>query len=197
MDKKQLGGAAALLVVTAAVIACVEAGGTAQPPEMAQSAVPPETVRQLLKEHFDARYREGQCSAIYADLTHDGAEELIVLEMEADRNGEPVQLHGGSLPADSFNGGQVTVLAADGENGVEELYRFSCGPETGAWGALYLEQWEGGPALREEGAEGGERLVAFSGAAPEAVPEYRGDTKTLLSYDGQTLRYLDELFTVY
>lgn len=39
--------------------------------------------RQILRDYFAAYYREAGCSSIYADLTHDGLEELLALAEEA------------------------------------------------------------------------------------------------------------------
>lgn len=99
--------------------------------------------RQILRTYFMDQYSEAACSAIYADLTHDGIEELLVLEIENNRAGEPAALHGGALPADDFTQAWVTVLRAGESGEVLPIYEFVCGAEHSQWGELYLKKTEG------------------------------------------------------
>ncbi|MDO4315850.1 MAG: hypothetical protein Q4C45_08725 [Oscillospiraceae bacterium] len=112
-------------------------------PETPVETVSPEEARQVLRDYFAAHYSEGGCSAIYADLTHDGAEELLVLEFENDRAGEPIQLHSSALDPDRFTEGRVTVLRAMPDETVTTLYEYTCGSSHAGWGELYLQKRDG------------------------------------------------------
>lgn len=113
----------------------------AKPPM--EPATDADGARQALRTYFMEQYNEAGCSAIYADLTHDGVEELLVLAAADGRSGEPASLHGGTLDVEEFTRAQVTVLRA-GENGeVFPIYEFACGAEHSQWGELYLKKWEG------------------------------------------------------
>lgn len=120
--------------------------GTAEdhlPKPPAWSALDGDEARQTLRTYFMDHYSEATSSAIYTDLTHDGAEELLVLTVENSRSGEPAPLHGGTLDGGSFTRAQVTVLRA-GEGGeVLPIYSFTCGAEHSQWGELYLKKEEG------------------------------------------------------
>ena len=54
----------------------------------AEPALNADDARQVLRTYFIDHYSEANCSAIYADLTHDGVEELLVLSMEDSQWGE-------------------------------------------------------------------------------------------------------------
>ena len=107
----------------------------------------PEEVRQTLQTYFAAHYSEAAASSVFADLTHDGQEELLVLEMGEDRMGEPIQLHSGDLDPDRFTQARVTVLRAGADEDVWPIYEFDCGSNHIGWGELYLKTWEGKPHL--------------------------------------------------
>lgn len=120
--------------------------GTAEdhlPKPPAASSPDADEARQILRTYFMDHYSEASCSAVYADLTHDGVEELLVLTVEDDRVGEPVTLHGGSLDADSFTAARAEVLRAGADGEVLPIYRFTCGAEHSRWGELYLKKEAG------------------------------------------------------
>ena len=106
MEKQQIGGAIGLLLVTALLLTALTSGVHSVQEEMEPAGLPRDEARQTLQEYFHTQYSEAACSAIYADLTHDGVEELVVLEMGVDRSGEPILLHSGAV--DEF------LLQADG-----------------------------------------------------------------------------------
>lgn len=150
MDKKHAISVAGLAL--AAVLGLAFAGaGTGRLSGWAEENLPnpaggaevsPEadSARQALRTYFMDRYSEAACSAIYADLTHDGVEELLVLEIEDSRAGEPVALHGGTVSADDFTTARVTVLRAEADGMVLPIYEFTCGAEHSRWGELYLKK---------------------------------------------------------
>lgn len=147
MDRKRSWGIAAMALVTAAALGMTslraEMSHSAPPPEPPEEAVAPEKARQVLRDYFSAHYSEAGCSAIYADLTHDGTEELLVLELGDDRAGEAIQLHGGALDPDRFTEGRVTVLRAMPDGAVAVLYTYACGSQHAEWGELYLQKRDG------------------------------------------------------
>lgn len=124
--------------------------GTAEdhlPKPPASSGAAGDETRQVLRTYFMDHYSEADSSAVYVDLTHDGAEELLVLTVEKDRSGEPAPLHGGALDGGSFTRARATVLRA-GEGGeVLPIYDFTCGAEHSQWGELYLKEEEGAAYL--------------------------------------------------
>lgn len=157
MDKKHAISVAGLAL--AAVLALALAGsGTGRlhgwteenlpnPAGGAEASPEAEAARQALRTYFMDRYSEAACSAVYADLTHDGVEELLVLEIENSRAGEPVTLHGDPVSADEFTRAQVTVLRAEEDGAVLPVYTFVCGAEHSLWGELYLKKTEGADHL--------------------------------------------------
>lgn len=151
MDRKRSWGVLALALAAAAALGMttLDAGMThaASMPETAGQTVAPEKARQVLRDYFSAHYSEAGCSAIYADLTHDGAEELLVLELGSDRAGEALLLHGGALDPDRFVEGSVTVLRAMPDETVATLYTYTCASRHAGWGELYLQKQDGLPYL--------------------------------------------------
>lgn len=147
MNRKRSWGIAAMALVTAAAMGMTSMSANsshaAPAPEGSGAAVSQEEARQVLRDYFSAHYSEGGCSAIYADLTHDGAEELVVLAFENDRAGEPVQLHGGALDPDRFTEGRVTVLQATPDGAVVPIYEYTCTSSHAGWGELYLQKRDG------------------------------------------------------
>lgn len=113
----------------------------------AEPALSAEDARRVLRTYFINHYSEANCSAIYADLTHDGVEELLVLSMEDSRTGEQAALHEGALDADGFTGARAAVLRAGESGEVLPIYEFTCGAEHSQWGELYLTKSEGADCL--------------------------------------------------
>ncbi len=139
-----MAGVLCLLLATAAAVGFSRPGAQTGQQEAETPAAPAAAeARQALRQYFAAQYREAECSAIYADLTHDGVEELLVLEMDGDRLGEPVQLHGGRLDPDRFTAGEVTVLWVEEDGSVRPLYSFTCSSAHAGWGELYLQKRDG------------------------------------------------------
>ena len=81
---------------------------------------PSEEDRTALWNYFSEHYSEGNCSAVYTDLTHDGAEDLVVLEMET--GNEPILIHEDRPDMEQVTGGTVTVLHRDGHGTVEPIF---------------------------------------------------------------------------
>lgn len=148
------------------------------PKPPAPSAPNGDETRQALRTYFMERYSEADSSAVYVDLTHDGAEELLVLTVDKGRTGEPAPLHGGALDGGSFTRAQVTVLRAGEDGEVLPIYGFTCGAEHSQWGELYLK--------REEGAA---YLVWY---APHTASE-RGDFRLAQFYLGPDGAVLDRV----
>ena len=138
MEKKQLAGALCLLMAAAA------AAAIAHPDDRLRGELvmtqPPPKAQEELRAYFNQHYQEATCSAVYVDLNHDGTQELLVMELEADRNGRPVLLHDGPVDPERFTAGMVTVLGA-GETGVEAWMEYPCSAEVP--GGLYLVQQDG------------------------------------------------------
>lgn len=147
MERRRSWGVALLAFATAAALGAsslsAESSHAAPAPETVWETVAPEKARQVLRDYFSAHYSEAGCSAIYADLTHDGAEELVVLELGSDRTGEAIQLHGGALDPDRFAEGRVTVLQAMPDETVTALYEYTCASQHTGWGELYLQKRDG------------------------------------------------------
>lgn len=153
MDRRHALSVMGLFLAAALVLASREGGclrGAAEDhlpkPPMA-SAPDAEGARRTLRTYFMDHYSEASSSAVFADLTHDGVEELLVLVVENSRTGEPASLHGGVLDSDSFTGAQVTVLRAGEDGEVLPIYSFACGAEHSRWGELYLKKEEGADYL--------------------------------------------------
>lgn len=155
MDRRHALSVMGLLLSAALAFGLAQAStgrlqGTAEdrlPKPPAGPAMDADDARLLLRTYFMDRYSEASCSAVYADLTHDGTEELLVLAVEDSRTGEPVTLHGGALDADSFVRARVTVLRAEEGGTVLPIYDFTCGAEHREWGELYLKKSEGEDCL--------------------------------------------------
>lgn len=190
MDKKRTSAAACLLLATVAAVCLGGPGARADSPPPSVEEVDAEGVRQALWTYFADRYSEAACSALYADLTCDGTEELLVVQLLPDRAGGSILLHDGDLDPERFNGGMVTVLSA-GTAGVETLYEYACGPDYR--GCICLTVREGRPCLVECGDEG----TVYRFLTEERGRDCGGEEKLLLSYDGQALTCLDELFTTW
>lgn len=205
MNQKQIGGGAVLLLAAVLTVA-LQAGAPPPTEEPSAGEADRERVHQVLRDYFSARYSEAACSAVYTDLTHDGLEELLVLELASDPAGEPVLLHAGALDPDRFTEGHVTVLQASPDGAVETLYTYACGADPGAWGGLYLQKEDGSAYLLRKGG-GREERFFLSGSGNEiAAPEEGApslDAKPVIVYDpaagtGQSrFSCLDELFTTY
>ena len=209
MEKKRFCGAAALLLVTAAVLAC--AGGDVEARKLAPAPDPEETMsseraKQILRAYFADQYSEAGCSAVYTDLTHDGVEELLVLELRGNPEEEPILLHSGAIEAERFREGRVTVLTAE-EEGVSTLCEYTCGTDTSAWGGLYLEKRGGLVCLLLCTPDGGTACFFLNNdgtrgdISAEESPEE--EVKPILVWNPEAdmaqerFTYLDELFTTY
>lgn len=157
MDKKHAISVIGLVLAVVLALALARSGtgrligwteeNLPNPTSGAEAAPEAEAARQALRTYFMDRYSEAACSAIYTDLTHDGVEELLVLEIENSRAGEPVMLHGDPVSADEFTRARVTVLRAEEDGEVLPVYTFVCGAEHSLWGELYLKKTEGADHL--------------------------------------------------
>ena len=218
MERKQLAGALCLLLAASAVAAAARPGAALQG-ELVMTQPPPET-KEELRAYFGKHYREASCSTIYADLDHDGTEELLVMELSEDQWGRPILIHDGAVDPGCFTEGTVTVLGAE-ETGVAPLAEFVCSAKEP--GGLYLTQWkEQAYLLRYAAAYGGtefdmelfsldgsgqpvyalqERMRPSDAMASELLPLLQ-QGRVILAYgaapDGTDgFSYLDELFTTY
>ena len=206
MEKKQIASAFCLLLVTAVAlglaVAGAQTGGTEEPVSAPDQELEADEARQALRTYFNSRYSEAACSAIYTDLTWDGVEELLVLDIGADPAGEPVQLHGGSVPASCFADSRITVLQAEKGGTVSSIYEAACGIAPGD--GVYLENRDGHVWLLLCTPEGAERCSLRDGAR-SPVPEEElslKEAKPILVCAAETdpqsgSIYLDELFTTF
>ena len=179
MNQKRLAGLLCLLLATAGAVA------VAQTPLAADVRVsapeqPSEEDRTALWTYFSEHYSEGNCSAVYTDVTHDGVEDLVVLEMEA--GNEPILIHENRPDMEQVTGGTVTVLHRDAHGTVEPIFSYTLDRE--ALGFL---------------SENGQKMTAEAAQADERETE---EAKLLLAFDpetqtGSSMEYLDELFTMY
>lgn len=198
MEKQQIGGAIGLLLVTALLLTTLTSGVHSVQEEMEPAGLPRDEARQTLQEYFHTQYSEAACSAIYADLTHDGVEELVVLEMGVDRSGEPILLHSGAVDEFRFTGGRVAVLEAAPDGGVQSIFSFECTAEEPA--GLYLQRQNDLACLLKT-APGEAACLFFLGedGLPVELPaeeESLREAKPLLVCES-ALAYLNELFTSY
>ena len=138
MEKKQLAGALCLLMAAAATAALAHPDSRLRG-ELVMSQPPPKAQEEL-RAYFNQHYQEATCSAVYVDLNHDGTQELLVMELEADQKGQPVLLHDGPVDPERFTAGTVTVLGV-GETGAEAWMEYPCSAEEP--GGLYLVQRDG------------------------------------------------------
>lgn len=76
---------------------------------------------------------------MYTDVTHDGVEDLVVLEMEA--GNEPILIHENRPDMEQVTGGTVTVLHRDAHGTVEPIFSYTLDRE--AHGGLYLQKQDG------------------------------------------------------
>ena len=203
MNQKRLAGLLCLLLATAGAVA------VAQTPLAADVRVsapeqPSEEDRTALWTYFSEHYSEGNCSAVYTDVTHDGVEDLVVLEMEA--GNEPILIHENRPDMEQVTGGTVTVLHRDAHGTVEPIFSYTLDRE--ARGGLYLQKQDGlvyllwrTPSETELFflSETGQKMTAEAAQADERETE---EAKLLLAFDpetqtGSSMEYLDELFTMY
>ena len=153
MDKRRAAGAVMLTLATVAAVGmarnsrAADRPGGAQDTQASEQQRTEEEVRQTLQTYFSDHYSEAAASSVFTDLTHDGQDELLVLEMGEDRTGEPLQLHGGDLDPDRFTRARVTVLRGGAGGEVSTICEFDCGSDPADWGGLYLKTWEGAPHL--------------------------------------------------
>lgn len=160
---------------------------------------------------------------MYMDLTHDGQDELLVLEMEEDRMETLIQLHNGDLDPDRFATARVTVLRA-GESCICRPGRgrpTCCGTRPTPAAAIQTFSWRCLPGGTRDvlwhrvtfPVEGGSPQVGDADrAAVDAflarAEELLEDAKPVIIYDAihdpvsgtdreRRFAYLDELFTTY
>lgn len=84
------------------------------------------------REHYDA----GESRAFYADLTHDGQDDLIVLEVRGDTSDYTLEA-------------AVTVLSKDQSGEVRTVYERQMDQSHAGWGWLYLYEENGRDYLVE------------------------------------------------
>lgn len=76
----------------------------------------------VLEEYFQAHYGEEDDGCVYADLTHDGLDELVVVELWKDAaRKEPVSVRDAQA-AEEFQSGTVTVLRAKNGKAVSAVW---------------------------------------------------------------------------
>lgn len=89
-----------------------------------------------LAAYFAETFSEGYAAAAYADLTHDGQNELIVVELLEELDSAPVAL-AQVTDAGAFSAGRVRVFSLAG-GAVEQLYEREAHYAHVGWLALYL-----------------------------------------------------------
>lgn len=102
MNQRRVAGLLCLLLATAGAVAVAQRPLAADIRTSAPEQ-PSEEDRTALWNYFSEHYSEGNCSAVYTDLTHDGAEDLVVLEMET--GNEPILIHEDRPDMEQVTGG--------------------------------------------------------------------------------------------
>ena len=203
MNQKRLAGLLCLLAATAGAVAVAGVPSSADV-RGSMPEQPSEEDRTALWNYFSAHYSEGNCSAVYTDLTHDGVEDLVVLEVET--GNAPILIHENRPDMEQVTGGTVTVLCRDADGIVAPVFSYTLGRE--AHGGLYLQKQDGlvyllwcTPAETKLFylSEDGRQMTAEDAAVDEAATE---GAKLLLTFESETqegssMEYLDELFTAY
>ena len=203
MNQRRVAGLLCLLLATAGAVAVAQRPLAADIRTSAPEQ-PSEEDRTALWNYFSEHYSEGNCSAVYTDLTHDGAEDLVVLEMET--GNEPILIHEDRPDMEQVTGGTVTVLHRDGHGTVEPIFSHTLEREEDV--GLYLLMQDGlvyllwcTPLETERFflSADGKRMTAEDVQPDEATTE---GSKLLLAFDpearaGSSMEYLDELFTTY
>ena len=106
-------------------------------PEITVAPVPTAVKDDVaLQKYFEDTYKPGYASAAFADLTHDGQNELIVVELYGEDGVTPIELNSVTDAAD-FTAGRVTVFSLiDGT--VEAIYTRDASNAHASWVELYL-----------------------------------------------------------
>lgn len=91
---------------------------------------------ESMEAYYRDTYADGNSRAFYADLTHDGEEDLVVLETWGDASDYTLEA-------------RVTVLARDLSGEVRTLFERQLDQSHGGWGWLYLYEENGKDYLVE------------------------------------------------
>ena len=138
MNQRRVASLLCLLLATAGAVAVAQRPLAADIRTSAPEQ-PSEEDRTALWNYFSEHYSEGNCSAVYTDLTHDGTEDLVVLEMET--GNEPILIHEDRPDMEQVTGGTVTVLHRDGHGTVEPIFSHTLDREEDV--GLYLQKQDG------------------------------------------------------
>jgi|GEM_PF-6547190 len=95
---------------------------------------------ESLKSYFAAHFDTASCACIYADLTHDGLDELVTVELR--QKDGALAADDAAAGADSFADGTVTVLRASGRS-VSAIWSGTVSSPHAGWGQWYLYRQDG------------------------------------------------------
>lgn len=139
----------------------------------------------LLADYFEENYNVDYASAIFADLTHDGENELIVFDSMDPAFTDYPALHGETIEPERMleSPNRTCVLHVDAEGAVIELYQFGVENWAGAQGGLYL--------YRQDGRD---YLLTYQPTVWQGACEYRYALFSL-SPDGEPLPLADGEWT--
>lgn len=97
-----------------------------------------------LKDKFQKQYSTENCSCIFADLTHDGLDELVAVELWQDsEKTEPLSARDTSTSSDGFQNGKVSVLHMGTGGRVTTIWSREFSPARAGNGELYLYRQDG------------------------------------------------------
>lgn len=99
----------------------------------------PVDYQAIYKKYFYDHYTDSSCSVLFCDLTHDGNDEMIVLQM-LEENLTPKNIRGPSLAVEAFKAAELTVLQIKSAKQVTELFKTCIAYQHSNWGQLYLYQ---------------------------------------------------------
>ena len=133
----------------ALAVACGVLTACAVPLVSCTQNVNEEALRQPLRAYFGEHYDPETDACVFADLTHDGRQELVTVQLWADQaQAEPLSAL--AYPSmDEFELGRVTVLRLTEEQTVEELWTREVGSAHAGWGECFLYRQDGADYLLE------------------------------------------------
>lgn len=171
-----VGVGAALLL--GSLVACESGGGS--PAESADNQARRAQYETYFNEHFQTEY----CSVLLVDLTGDGQSEMVVLDMDSERNGEKLSMRETITAEDFVFCGLQVYGIVDGA--VTEFYDASIAKAHAGFGYYYLYP----------GMNSSVRLLYFNPYVGGGFGEYQyqlfhfNETGTVVEDDSATVSFL-------
>lgn len=91
----------------------------------------------IYKDYFYNHYQDNSCSVIFSDLTHDGNDEMIILQM-LEEDSTPKNIRDPAVTAEDFKAAELIVLRAKPDNRISELSKTYIASQHSNWGQIYL-----------------------------------------------------------